>query len=74
MASETRAKDVEDARESVEKMSEFDTYENVLTVIAHDQSLVDVVGCFPIRYVNRDWSSLFACISTVIEHTDSETF
>ena len=47
VTSNTIAKDVEAARESVIKMSEFDASEDVFTVIAHDQSLVDVVGTFP---------------------------
>lgn len=29
------------------KLGEFDGWENVLTVLAHDDTLVDVVGFFP---------------------------
>ena len=53
VASESGAKDVVQARDSVAKMSEFDASENVFTVIAHDQSLVDVVGFFPRRSANE---------------------
>lgn len=47
IAGETAARDVEAARVSVGKMSEFDAHGNVFTVVAHDASLLDVVGIFP---------------------------
>lgn len=50
------AHDVEAARESVAKMGEFDAREDVLTVIAHDESMVDVVGTFPQTAANG-WKS-----------------
>lgn len=43
------AVDVDAARESITKLGEFDGYENVFTVLAHDDSVLDVVGKFPER-------------------------
>ena len=51
---ESAAHDVEAARDSVVKMGEFDAQENVLTMIAHDSTMVDVVGTFPEMKAN-DW-------------------
>lgn len=39
--------DVAEAKNSIEKMTEFDAYENVFSVIAHDGSLFDVVDFYP---------------------------
>lgn len=36
--------DVAAARDSIAKMAEFDANENVLTILAHDQAMLDVVG------------------------------
>ena len=44
--------DVDVARDSVSKMSEFDAHANVLMMIAHDDSMVDVVGTFPHTLAN----------------------
>ncbi len=41
------AYDVKDAKESIEKMGEFDERDDVLTIVAHDATLLGVVGCFP---------------------------
>lgn len=46
--------DVEAAQESIEKMEDFDANENVLTIFAHDQTLLDVVEFFPKETAN-DW-------------------
>ena len=40
-------KDGNEAKETIDKMTEFDAYDNVLTVIAHDESLYDVVDFYP---------------------------
>ena len=37
----------EDTKESIEKLYEFDAYENIFVNIAHDRSLYDVVEYFP---------------------------
>ena len=42
-----------EARESVDHMSEFDVHENVLVMIAHDNTMLDLVEFFP-RSAN-DW-------------------
>jgi glyoxylase-like metal-dependent hydrolase (beta-lactamase superfamily II) len=39
--------DIDETKRSVEKLTEFDAYENVFSVIAHDQSLFDVVDFYP---------------------------
>jgi hypothetical protein len=39
--------DVAETRRSIEKLTEFDAYDNVLSVIAHDQSLFDIVEFYP---------------------------
>ena len=54
MASENGAHDVEAARDSVTKMGDFDAQENILTMIAHDDTMVNVVGTFP-NTVANDW-------------------
>ena len=56
LVGETAAHDTRAARESVTKMGEFDARENVLTMIAHDDTLVNVVGTFPTTLAN-DWKS-----------------
>lgn len=56
LASEDVAHDVEAARGSVAKLGEFDAHENILTMIAHDDTMVDVVGMFPNTLAN-DWKS-----------------
>ena len=42
-----------EARESVDHMSEFDAHENILVVIAHDNTLLDIVDFFP--HSANDW-------------------
>ncbi|TLD07941.1 hypothetical protein E2P81_ATG10565 [Venturia nashicola] len=39
--------DVAEAKQSIEKMTEYDAYENVFSVISHDRSLFDVVDFYP---------------------------
>lgn len=39
--------DLAEAKRSIEKMTEFDAYQNVFSVIAHDRSLFDVVDFYP---------------------------
>ena len=51
---ETAAHDFKAAKESVMKMEEFDAHETVLTMIAHDDTMVNVVGTFPNTSAN-DW-------------------
>lgn len=48
--------DIEEARDSITKMGDFDAQENILTMIAHDNTMVDVVGMFPDVKAN-DWKS-----------------
>lgn len=48
------AANIDDAQESIEKLQEFDAHDNVFTIFAHDQSLLDVVGLFPETSAN-DW-------------------
>lgn len=43
-----------EARESVEHMSDFDAHDNILTMIAHDNTMLDVVDVFPKASAN-DW-------------------
>ena len=38
---------VEEARQSVEYLSEFDAHEDILVMIAHDSSMLEVVDFFP---------------------------
>lgn len=54
LVTEGAAHDVRAARESVTKMGEFDAHENVLTMIAHDDTMVNIVGTFPNTLAN-DW-------------------
>ena len=54
MVSGDAAHDMKAARDSVEKMEEFDAHENILTVVAHDDTMVNVVGTFPKTLAN-DW-------------------
>ena len=54
MVRETAAHDFKAAKESVTKMEEFDAHETVLTMIAHDDTMVNVVGTFPNTSAN-DW-------------------
>ncbi len=55
------AHDIEKARESLMKMTEFDGNESVLTMIAHDTSMLDVVGFFPNMsangWKNKGWKA-----------------
>lgn len=39
--------DAAEAKRSVDKMTEYDAYENVFSVISHDRSLFDVVDFYP---------------------------
>ena len=45
----------QDARDSVEKMTEFDAHESIFPVIAHDESLFDVVDFYPASA--NDWKA-----------------
>lgn len=45
--------DPAEAMQSLERMTEFDAYENVFSVIAHDKSLFDVVEFYP--KVANEW-------------------
>lgn len=42
------------AQDSIDKMEDFDAHDNVFTIFAHDQTLLDVVGVFPETRAN-DW-------------------
>ena len=42
-----------EARESVEHMSEFDAHEDILVMIAHDNTMLEVVDFFP--SLANDW-------------------
>ena len=44
--------DLDAVRESVGKLTEFDACEDVLTIFAHDTSLLGVVGLFPEKKAN----------------------
>lgn len=44
---ESVAANVTEAQDSLEKMEDFDACNDIFTVIAHDQSVVGVVGVFP---------------------------
>lgn len=44
LAAESAAHDVAAARDSIAKMAEFDAHENILTILAHDHMMLDVVG------------------------------
>lgn len=56
MVSEKAAHDVKAAMDSVTKMGEFDAHENILSIIAHDDTMVNVVGTFPHMLANA-WKS-----------------
>ena len=56
LINEDAAHNVGAARDSVRKMGAFDAHENILTMIAHDDTMVNVVGTFPDRLAN-DWKS-----------------
>ena len=56
LVGENAAHDMQAARDSVTKMGEFDAHENILTMIAHDDTMVNVVGTFPKTTAN-DWKS-----------------
>ena len=56
VVSEDAAHDVKAAMESVTKLGEFDAHENILCMIAHDDTMVTVVGTFPNALAN-DWKS-----------------
>lgn len=43
-----------EARESVDHMSEFDAHDNILVLIAHDTSMLNIVDFFPHGTAN-DW-------------------
>ena len=57
LANENAAHDVTAARESVRKLGEFDGHSNVLTMLAHDDSMTDIVGLFPHSSAN-EWQEL----------------
>ena len=56
LARESAAHNIQAARDSITKMGDFDAHENILTMIAHDSTMVDVVGTFPDTKAN-DWKS-----------------
>ncbi len=56
LAAENAAHDYQAARDSIEKIGEFDAHENILTMIAHDDTMVNVVGTFP-KILANDWKS-----------------
>lgn len=56
LASENAAHDIAAAKDSVRKLGEFDAHENILTMISHDDTMVNVVGVFPNTLAN-DWKS-----------------
>lgn len=54
LANSNGASDVVAARDSVIKLGEFDGHDNVFTILAHDNTVLDVVGKFPHKRAN-DW-------------------
>jgi len=72
-----------EARESVEHMCEFDAHDNILTMIAHDNTMLDVVDFFPKASANKwkqkgwrekvMWQFLRDFHEAVAEHVDYET-
>jgi hypothetical protein len=51
--------DIAETRRSIEKLTAFDAYENVFSVIAHDQSLFDVVEFYPKsanQWKEKEWA------------------
>ena len=56
LAVESAAHDIQAARDSITKMGDFDAQENILTMIAHDDTMIDVVGTFPNTRANN-WKS-----------------
>jgi glyoxylase-like metal-dependent hydrolase (beta-lactamase superfamily II) len=44
-----------EATRSIDKMTEFDAYDNIFPVIAHDNSLIDIVDFYPKKA--NDWQS-----------------
>ena len=55
VAEQAVSSDPSEAERSIGKLEEFDGHENVFTVIAHDETLLDVVDFFP-KSVN-DWKA-----------------
>lgn len=53
LASEDAAHDAKAARDSIRKMGDFDAHENILTMIAHDGTMINVVGTFPKNFGER---------------------
>ncbi|KAJ1303906.1 hypothetical protein OPQ81_008318 [Rhizoctonia solani] len=49
------ASDPLEAQKSLDKLSHFDCYENILTIVAHDATLLDVVDFFPNTL--NDWKA-----------------
>jgi hypothetical protein len=47
--------DLAESRRSVEKLTVFDDWENVFTILAHDGSLLDVLELFP--KTANDWKT-----------------
>lgn len=51
--------DAEEAERTIAKMQEVDVMDNVLVVLAHDESLLDVVDVFPAKandFVEKGWA------------------
>ncbi|KAF8593885.1 putative N-acyl homoserine lactonase AttM [Ceratobasidium sp. AG-I] len=55
VAEQGASSDPPEAERSIEKLEEFDGHENVFTVIAHDDTLTDIVDFFP-KSLN-DWKA-----------------
>ena len=47
--------DDKEANRSIDKMTEFDAYEDVFSVIAHDETLFDIVDFYP--KVANEWKA-----------------
>lgn len=71
-----------EARESVEHMCEFDAHDNIFTMIAHDNTMLDAIDFFPKASANdwkqkgwREkvmWQFLRDFHEAVAEHVDNE--
>ncbi|KAJ1303845.1 hypothetical protein OPQ81_008265 [Rhizoctonia solani] len=55
VSSQGSSQDPPEAQKSLEKLADFDCYENILTIIAHDATLLDVLDFFP-KSLN-DWKA-----------------
>jgi len=51
--------DAAEMKRSIEKLTHFDAYENVFAVVAHDQSLFDIIDIYPKianQWMNNGWA------------------